>query len=558
MKAIDAILDFLAGKAMTVILMFVAAVAMALITLFEALEGSSGVVFRYYYSSWFMALLTLVWLNLLANMMKASWWRWRRMHLSLTHLGFLMILTGGAITWAFGLRGDLSIMEGETRNVFRTQDSVLTVTAGDGSMESFVIKDHESLQGGSLFRRINPFASKNQVDVGGETVALLEAMESSRMSTEVVEAEEGPCAVALDLEAGRKERVVLQDGEDVELSHPAVSKIVYRYIPEGEEIPASLFSAFDEWIEIQPPEGASIKLPVNTPGDVGKTFEEGVYTVKIVEYYPDFKMGQEPDYTAPPRNPALRLDVKGPAGSGLIYSFALLEFHGNALEDGTKLLYHRPASGRTALLVSRSPERLEAYESADEAPRVVTESEPLAYGEGPMQLLIRFASFWPSSTKEQRVTFDRSGRGPAAYMVSVGDGEPAWLSDGRGEALSSEGRLRVTVDDAFPLGFALTLDDAVAEFWPVSGIPKAYYSMVRVSDTGEARIETNDPLFRNGFRLYQSSMDQEAPYRFSVFAVSRDPGVIPVALGFVIMSFAMLWLYWQRFIMKPIKAGRQR
>jgi hypothetical protein len=557
LKAIDAILDFLAGKAMTVILMFVAAAAMAMITLFEALEGSSGVVFRYYYSSWFLALLTLVWLNLFANMTKAKWWRWRRMHLSLTHLGFLLILTGGAMTWAFGLRGDLSLMEGETRDVFRTQDSVLNVTTEDGSAESFVIKDHESLKGGSLLSRINPFAARDRVEVHGGTVSLLEAMESSRMRTEIVEAEEGPCAVVLELEAGGKQRVVLQNGEEVELNHPAVSRIAYRFIPEGEEIPASLFDAFDEWIEVQPPEGDSLKIPVKTPDDVGKTFEEGKYTVKIVEYYPDFKMGQEPDYAAPPRNPAVRLDVKGPDASGLVYSFAMIEFHGNALSDGTQLLYHRPASGKTALLISRSPERLESYESTDEEPRVASQSDPLVFGNAPMQLKIRLDAFWPASTTEQRVTFDRTGRGPAAYKISVGGGEPAWLSNGRGEALSPDGRLRATVDNSYPLGFALTLDDAVAEFWPVSSIPKAYYSLVDVSDTGEARIETNDPLYRNGFRLYQSSMDQEPPYRFSVFAVSRDPGVLPVALGFVMMSFAMLWLYWQRFIMKPIKARRK-
>ena len=63
--------------------------------------------------------------------------------------------------------------------------------------------------------------------------------------------------------------------------------------------------------------------------------------------------------------------MQGPEASGLIYTFAVLEFHGNTLEDGTRLLYHRPASGRTALLVSRSPDRLEAYESADKEPVVV-------------------------------------------------------------------------------------------------------------------------------------------------------------------------------------------
>jgi len=72
------------------------------------------------------------------------------------------------------------------------------------------------------------------------------------------------------------------------------------------------------------------------------------------------------------------------------------------------------------------------------------------------------------------------------------------------------------------------------------------------------RIETNSPLFRNGFRLYQSDIDKREPYRYSVFSVSKDPGVPWVTIGFLVMTIGLLWLYLDRFMLKPIDRARRQ
>ena len=52
-------------------------------------------------------------------------------------------------------------------------------------------------------------------------------------------------------------------------------------------------------------------------------------------------------------------------------------------------------------------------------------------------------------------------------------------------------------------------------------------------------------------------MDENAPYRFSVFAVAQDPGVGVVTIGFLIMTAGMLWLYWRRFVQKPLQQRKE-
>jgi hypothetical protein len=192
-----------------------------------------------------------------------------------------------------------------------------------------------------------------------------------------------------------------------------------------------------------------------------------------------------------------------------------------------------------------------------------TTDKPLVFEESSTQaeLTIALTAFWPSSISEKNIVPDPTGRGLPAYYVCIGeDGESSWLTPEWGEAQSRDGLVHAHLGYTYGLGFELTLDDAVAEFWPRSSIPKAYYSFVQIKDTDNdtspspARIETNDPLFKNGFRLYMSGMDQEPPYRYSVFAVSKDPGVPMVTVGFLLLVFSLLWLYWVRFIRKPLQA----
>jgi len=299
---------------------------------------------------------------------------------------------------------------------------------------------------------------------------------------------------------------------------------------------------------------------IDLPGDIGAEKTEDGYTIKIVEYHPDFKMGREPSPDDPPLNPAVKLDVSGPCGEKTLYSFSLVEFHGNRCDDGTEVVFHQPTGKSTLLLVSDGKGELQAWQEAGRQPDLLGSRTPLEIGDGPLR--VSLSEFFAGSRIEKKIVPDASRKGPPAFQIRIGQkGVPAWINADSGKALSADGRVRASIGATLPLGFELTLDDAVAEYWPASGIPKAYYSFVTIKDHSsataqKARIETNAPLLRNRFRLYQSGMDQQPPYRYSIFAVAFDPGLPFVTIGFLIMVAGLLWLYTNRFVRAPLRRRR--
>jgi hypothetical protein len=555
---------------MTLILMSVMAVVMAVITVFEALEGGGAVPFPYYYAPWFILLLVLVWLNLLLNLLKAGMWKRRRLPLTAAHLGFLLILTGGYQTYALGVRGNLNIMEGDTGSVFKVDGRTLRSFHYDGTNyqadEDFHLEDEGAIRGGGILRVMNPLAPADRVTLdNGETVRVLDHLSSSKVETSLKEVADGTGTPAISLEIGSPPavRLSLLDGESVRVDRSGFSGLYYYHLPAGAEPGPELLGLVGEWIDIVEPDGDEIHLPLRIPDDLGRTLEQGDYSVEILEYYPDFKTGKKPDLSEPPRNPALHLHVKGPPGEKTLYTFALHEFGGSRFPDGTVVRYRRGAAGGSNLvLLSRGDEGVEVMTSARNEPERMIPGKPLDVGHGEDRLTLTLGACFPSARRDSRVKTDPTRRGPAAYLVQVGDrGEPAWLWNDHGEALSADGATVVIVDDHWNLGFALTLVDAVAEHWPASSIPKAFYSDVRISDRDHpdpvpARIETNAPLSRNGFLLYQSGMDQNPPFRWSTFSVAKDPGVPLVTTGFIVMSLGLLWLFAVRFVIRQFRNDR--
>jgi len=562
-------LKTLASRRLTVVLMAAGAVAMAAITIAEAVEGTGETPYRLYVSWWFTAFLWLVWINLACNAVRRSWWTRRKLPGILAHLGFLLILTGGFFTWTLGIRGSLPIDEGTSRSAFNVESPVLRVmsTEEEGGREyAFLMTDGGRFRRTGIRQVLNPFAPTRRVTVGGgRTVSILDVMPSARFVREIEEAPAGTGPAAIVLSTGRRphQSLTLQDGDSVTVRWEGLSRIVFRRISGDEDAAALVRTAFGEFIEIRPPAGDPILIPFSSPGDAGREFTQGDYTVKVLEYHANFKMGREPLPDDEPLNPALKLEVNGPGGAKTVYAFALMEFHGNRLDDGTVIEYHRPGSNEGTLLVlARGSGPLEAHLDAEEGSAPLAQGQPLVIGEGSAATRVRLVSRFSASRFVERLVRDEMGAGLPAFLVLVGkSGEPAWLSSERGEALSADGKTMAVVGNTVPLGFTLALDDAVAEYWPASGIPRAYYSHVKVLDPGAAepateRIETNAPLLNNGFRLYQSGMDQQAPYRWSVFSVARDPGLPFVTAGFLIMSFGLLWLYLVRFVIKPARKER--
>jgi len=550
---------------LTIYLMLVSAVAMAAITVAEALEDTGRTPYRLYLSFWFTGLLWAVWINLACNAIKGSWWSRKRLPGSLMHVGFLLILTGGFFTWQLGVRGDLPISEESSARAFRVEVPVLHLdiqTADSAGAEDYALTEDGVFQPRSFLGSLNPFGPRSvHIESNGQRVTIVDRMVSSRIDESIVEAPAGTgrAAILLGLDSNGERPLVLREGDSISLDGKSLSTFRFGSAGRAEDL---VRSSFGQWIEIKPPGSDPIFVPIDLPGDIGAEKTEGEYTVKILEYHPDFKMGRDPSPDDAPLNPAVKLDLSGPGGQKILYSFALVEFHGNRLDDGTAVEFHLPPDSATLLLIPDGSGGLQAWEAVDREPRSLTAESPLEIDGGTLR--VSLTDYYAGSLLEKKIVADTTLEGPPAFRIQIGeDGEPAWISaDGR-RAYSADGRIEASIGATMPLGFELTLDDAVAEYWPASGIPKAYYSFVKVKDHAsatprKARIETNAPLLKNRYRLYQSGMDQQPPYRYSVFAVAFDPGLPFVTIGFLIMTAGLLWFYTNRFVRAPLRKRRNK
>ncbi len=566
MRLIVHLIRLCGSRALTVILMAVLALAMAAITVAEAVENTKKVPYWLYLHWSFTTLMILAGINLLCNALHRSWWHWRKLPGIATHLGMLLILGGGLLTWRLALRGDVPISEGSRRDSFNVREPVLRASwkdpgGGDDAHEDlFPLTDHGRFQCRTVVDALTPFAPGRTVTLpNGTTVTLLERAPSSRLKRRLEELPpgEGLPGVVFSIGAPEPTRVALVAGERTVLNRHGISIMAYGHRAEGEDLAPLLRLARPEWIELSPIAGRPITIPIVMPEDVGKEFSKGDYTVQVLEFHRDFKVGRTPSPDDPLRNPAVKLLVRGPSASasGTIYAFSRMEFHGSRLNDGTQVRYHRLGGEKAVLVLSRANGGFEAYRGTGDGPFEFSPGGQVTLGEG-TAITVEFSC--RSARGVEVVEPDGEGRGRPAVRVRVGpQGAPVWLSAEGGEARSRDGLTTAVLIDTYPLGFELTLDKAVAKYWPGSIIPRAYYSFVTVDgpDTPEpiaARIETNDPLLRNGFRLYQSMMSQ----RRSTFAVARDPGLPLVTLGFLVLSAGLLWLFISRFVVKPLRARR--
>ncbi len=559
---ISFVIKLLASRWLTVYLMLAGALVMAAITVAEAVEDTGRTPYRLYLSWWFTGMLWAVWINLACNAIERNWWTTRRLPGSLMHVGFLLILTGGFFTWQIGIRGDLPISEESSLSAFRVESPVLHLdfeTVRGIETRDFVLTGDGVFQSRGFLDSLNPFGSGSlSIAEIGKVVTIVDRMPSSTIEESITEAPAGTgrAAISLEVASDRQRLITLREGDSITLGETDLSTIIFAAEKSGDNL---VRATFGQWIEVRPPEGPAIFVPIELPGDIGAKKTEGDYTITVVEYHPNFKMGREPRPDDAPLNPAVKLDVSGPCGEKTLFSFSLVEFHGNRFDDGTAVHFHQPSGKATLLLLSDGTGDLQAWQDADREPLVLNARTPLDIGEDGLRVSV--SSFFAGSQFEKKIVLDESGEGPPAFRVRIGkEGVPAWINADTGKALSVDGRVRASIGATLPLGFELTLDDAVAEYWPASGIPKAYYSFVTIKDHDDdaqpARIETNAPLLKNRFRLYQSGMDQQPPFRYSIFAVAFDPGLPFVTIGFLVMTAGLLWLYTNRFVRTPLRKRR--
>jgi ResB-like family len=105
-------LKFFSSVKLAVPLMIVIIVVVATGTIYESLYNSDYAKMAIYHTSWFFALMCLLWVNILFAAL--SRWPFNKNHTGfvITHIGLLTLLVGGLVTGSYGLDAQLGITEG--------------------------------------------------------------------------------------------------------------------------------------------------------------------------------------------------------------------------------------------------------------------------------------------------------------------------------------------------------------------------------------------------------------------------------------------------------------
>ena len=124
-----------ASLELAVVLIAACVIVLAWATLVESWDGAAAAQFGFYRAWWFVLLIALLGLNVLAAVLIRFPWRRRQTGFLLTHLGILVLLAGSLVSHLKGIDSQLMILEGEAagRAYQATQHFALEITPTDAS-----------------------------------------------------------------------------------------------------------------------------------------------------------------------------------------------------------------------------------------------------------------------------------------------------------------------------------------------------------------------------------------------------------------------------------------
>ncbi|RIK83491.1 MAG: hypothetical protein DCC68_03495 [Planctomycetota bacterium] len=591
-----ALLNILGSLKLAVGLLLLLGGILATATFLEANRGREFAAWHVYGSTWFIALLAALAVNILAAAL--SRWPWKRRHAGfvVTHAGLLVLLAGAVQTFMHGSEGQVVLREG---------DGTSEMLVRDESLIQVVRKTPSGTLSTELAFAPGPgdWQDGHELDFGVEKGLGVKVLKFYRHALEHMEwvaddrLFDGP-ALQLAL-ADAHGKVVAEEwlAGNIYGGEAVIGPTMYTMLPIVEK---SMEQDF-----LDPPPIASVAagvLSLHCDGEmqridvaehVGKKVAVGKagVQVEIVEYLPNARpnaSGRFESRGAVARNPMLELLVYEPGNSKPTRQVAFAKrpllnldgVHGKPCR--AKFWYHhadaKPESG--AAFMQTTDGRLFCRAAAGGAysePQLVREGGDLQLVGG-FKLSVR--RYLPRARHDARfkpvASSPRQKNPPeAAALVEVSTGETTrriWLR--RGDPLhgtctipSDQGPLTLSFDYARrPLGFTLRLVDFTRTQNPGRVGNATFSSAVEVmdpqaDDKQSFDISMNRPLSYGKFTFYQSSFEDAGHAKSaSVLAVAYDPGRFLKYLGSAMICggiFAMFYMRAYFFANVPRAFGRR-
>jgi cytochrome c-type biogenesis protein CcsB len=551
----------LASVQLAVALLVVLAAVLAWATILEAQRGREVAQWFVYTSPWFVALLGLLGLNLLAATLARWPWRKRRIGFVVTHAGLLVLLGGAIQTFQSGIEGQVVLREGErTDKLLMRHRSLITV---DRLTTTGKLSSQFAFNPGAVDWR----AGKT-LDFGDSQnlgLKVLAFCRHARPDIEWVADERDDQGAVLRLQlSDRTGQTIAEDWLTASAYGGEVLIGPTRYAL----LPIAVESMLEDFLRPPTDElGTAGVLSMHYGGRMyraridekkGQTVPLGDSgaAVEIVDYYADAK--PMPDgrkfvsRSDKPRNPVLELRIQLPGEREPIRQLAFAKAPLLNL-DGVfgrvcpvKFWYHHANMPQTpgCVFLQTPAGRLYCRSVVDGSlaePAEVALDNKIPVGG---QFDIAVVKHLPRARRE--VTFnpvesasDTTNPAEAAALVELSLGQEQrrlWVSRGEGEyavqsVLTPLGLVAVTFGyQELPLGFTIALQDFVRNFNPGRIGDAAFTSAVKLADPSNSveesrEISMNAPLTHGKFTFYQSGF-QELPggAEASVLTVTCDPG----------------------------------
>jgi len=540
-------------------------VAMACATVFETTHGTEQALACFYGAWWFELLGVLLAVNMFAAVVVRYPFSPRQIGFVLTHLSVVVTLAGVVVSRHWGIDGQVRVLEGQTVQDLRVHQDALTLVKRSDKTRASIDLPGSALAGFQPIDRpaVPPFRWDNlRIEIERY---LPDSVETQRV---VNDSPHDHAAIEVSLSAAGQEapRWVFAG----QTAHVGLTAATFRLVPDQEELrrllaetpatrPASKGTVRVDF------EGTTIERPLAECLDQAVPIGDTGHTFRVLRYLPHAMVGEDNKLRSAsdqPVNPAIEVEVEGPAGKVKHLAFAKFpdfqSMHGAKHNGGLKVTFVAAASDvptvPVEVLGAADGELYVRFapQGGDVTSRKLTVGTPVEtpWPELMFTVLRRFDHARVERLIEP-VDPVRQDRRPALLLkIDYGaQSSMLWVQKYIPYPMVANGETYEVAytDKAVPLGFELTLNDFEVGHYPGTKRPRSFESHVSVFEPGSGRkqsqvISMNHPATFGGYTFYQSSYDEQAGQTASVLSVSWDPGQPIVFAGYIGMLAGMLWL----------------
>jgi cytochrome c-type biogenesis protein CcsB len=574
-----AVFRYLASLKLAVTLIVVLAAVLAVATFIESAQGRDIARWYVYTTDWFIALLGMLGVNILAATLIRFPWSRRQIGFVITHCGLLVLLSGAIVTFVYGVDAVLALEQGETSDRVTMRDTNRIAV----QWQSLPNQPDRPLSAFLFHPGPVDWPEGKQLRVGainGVAVRVKRYLAHARPSEEWMPSPDDKGVAALRFSLA---------GPDIEGSHEqwltasrfggstavGSAKVEFRQAEADTMVEDFLHPPASEGL------GEQGLLSIHYHGKIehvtvskslGKkvALADGV-SVEFVSYMPNAKMQADGSFVnvgPMPVRPVLELKVYLPGEKEPIRQFARPSF---ANPDGmrtvscpVKFWYHHPkiAAESAVELLSTSDGKLYCrVGNGKYEPRGEVHAGDILEAWPNTSLAI--VNFVPHARRELIFTPVKKSRGDkdnfeaaAEVELTVGDTtRKLWLQRGDQGGMpipvkTADGTVTISYGyESLPLGFSLNLKKFTRGLNPGGMGDASYASTIRVQDETRSfdrsrTISMNDPLVYGKYTFYQSGILPSGTG--TSLTVAYDPGLLAKYIGSIMTCAGTLIMFLTR------------